>query len=464
MMNFDKIEQQINKQFVQNRSNTNLPNIPEWADLGRVNVIKKWANEIIEGSSMVLSREGWELIGIAVTLIHDDVEHCQKICARVARDISFEFVRVNSNDVESFFSRSINKLDQAFKPTLVYLEPGEWMKSQEDASSQIVDIQKKVQSQIESFDPSEPVLFVTSTSNYSELSADLRKAGYFDRRFIVLKPTLEEVGTNFLKMVGEDNCSKSFKESLGKIGKLLDLEFDDKRRQELIALTLKRIGKKESRKLEFADLVYLSTQGSAESDEYPKRSSEFHRKIAVHEAGHAVVAMIDSAGKNIPEYVSILESENYNGVVADSMSYHLSKHKSRTYADIRHQIRVSLAGRVAEHLVYGSENISIASATDDLRKATELCFYMFSSRGVSNDMESLEGACSNLTIEREEDKPFNLKRTEAIARTYLADQYKIVHETLVRNRILFNSIVDQLMTGAILDQRDLCQITRDITT
>ena len=458
MMNFDKIEQQINTQFGQNHKNTNLPNIPEWSDLGRVNVIKKWANEIIEGSLMELSRDDWGLIGIAVTLIHDDVEHCQKICARVAKDISFEFVCINSNDVESFFSRSINALDEIRKPTLVYLEPGMWMKSQEDASSQIVDIQKRVQSQIQSFDPSDPVLFVTSTSNYSEISADLRKVGYFDRRFIVLKPTLEEVGANFVRMIGEDICSESFQESLGKIGKLLDIEFDDKRRQELIAIALRRIAKQKAKKVEFEDLVFLSTKGSAESDDYPKRSIDFDQKIAVHEAGHALVAIVDSEGQNIPEYVSILEAEGFFGIVTDSMSYHLAKHKSRSYADIRHQIRVSLAGRVAEHIVYCSENVSVVSATDDLRKATELCFYMFSARGISPEMETFEGACSNLTVEIEEDKPFDKKRTELQAREYLAKQYVIVHDMINANMQLYNQLVDKLMNKSILDQNDLLNV------
>lgn len=460
-VNFDKSQETLQKHSYESVIKASNENYPHWEELGRVEVIRNWSQEILHAREQKLPIEEWFLIGTAITIIHHDIDDCRDILGRVATDINFSYLIANQNVLNELVS-SKNELPAFDHPTLIYLEPGEWMKSSDDIDEKNLLTQQYLIEKIRSFNPDNPVIFATSSSNYNEITKDLRVAGLFDRRFLVLRPTLEEEGRAFLRLVGDELCNSSLHDNLGKVGKLLDLEFDDKRRQELIALTLKRISKKEGRKLEFGDLVYLSTQGSAESDEYPKRSVEFDRKIAVHEAGHAVIAMIDSEGKNIPEYVSILEAENYNGVVSDSMSYHLSKHKSRTYADIRHQIRVSLAGRVAEHLVYGSENISIASATDDLRKATELCFYMFSSRGVSNDMGSLEGACSNLTIEREEDKPFNLKRTEAIARTYLADQYKIVHEMLVKNRLLFNSIVDKLVSDAVLNQKDLHEIERDI--
>jgi len=461
-MNFDKSQENLQSHSYDSVIRASIENYPQWEELGRVEVIRNWTQEILNAREQKLPIEEWFLIGTAITIIHHDIDECRDILGRVATDINFSYLIANQNVLNELVS-SKNEMPVFDHPTLIYLEPGDWMKSSDDADEKNLLTQQYLIEKIRSFNPDNPVIFATSSCNYNEITKDLRVAGLFDRRFLVLRPTLEEEGRAFLRLVGDELCNTSLHDNLGKVGKLLDLEFDDKRRQELIALTLKRISKRESRKLEFADLVYLSTQGSAESDEYPKRSAEFDRKIAVHEAGHAVIAMIDSQGKNIPEYVSILEAENYNGVVADSMTYHLSKHKSRTYSDIRHQIRVSLAGRVAEHLVYGSENISIGSATDDLRKATELCFYMFSSRGISNDMATFEGSCSNLTIEREEDKPFDLKRTEAMARTYLSEQYRIVHEMLVKNRLLFNSIIDKLMSDAVLNQRDLNEIERDVS-
>jgi len=454
-MNFNKTQKQnINNLNAANTTQTPI-GAPNWNALGRVNVIKRWAEEIKAATSNSSSLQDWKVIGTAVTIIHNDVNDCQQIIARVAQDISFEFLHIASKDVETFLTATDEMTDKPHA-TLIYLEPGDWMKDQEDSSNS--NIHTSLQSKIKNFNTDAPVIFVTSTAIYTDISSDLRKAGMFDRRFIVLKPTLEESAVGFIQMIGEDICSDAFKDSLGKIGKLLDLEFDDKRRQELIALTLKRIAKREARKIEFGDLVYLSTRGSAESDEYPKLSIEFDKKIAVHEAGHALVAMIDSQGQNVPEYVSILEAENFCGIVTDSMGYHFNKHKSKTYSDIRHHIRICLAGRVAEHIVYGPENVSVSSASDDLRKATELCFYLFSSRGISPEMDAFQGACSNLTVELEDDKPFDKKRTELLAREYLAKQYQIVFDMINENKSLYEKLVEELMKKSVLDQSDLLKI------
>ena len=79
-----------------------------------------------------------------------------------------------------------------------------------------------------------------------------------------------------------------------------------------------------------------------------------------------------------------------------------------TYVDFGHQIRILLAGRVAEHLILGLENISTSSAKSDLRKSTVITDYMFSYRGISADMESMEGASANLCAEMETNSPSNL--------------------------------------------------------
>ena len=168
--------------------------------------------------------------------------------------------------------------------------------------------------------------------------------------------------------------------------------------------------------------------------------------------------MIDSDGANTPECVSIIESDGYHGMVSDSYDYHYAKNNNMTYADFRHQIRILLAGRVAEHLILGSENISTSSAKGDLRKSTEMTHDMFSYRGISADMESMEGANANLCAEMEANSPSNLFRTESMAQSFLAKQYNIVYELLTKNRAVFDNIVDQLMERRVLDHQDLLKI------
>jgi hypothetical protein len=436
-----------------------------WSKLGRVDVIKQWSEEIKSAVNAQTGLDDWALVGHAITIIHDDKDVCAAILQRVAHDVGFEFVRFDAESIqEKFYGESFNV--QFDKPTLVYLEPDKWMHTIEDSDadkdSLLALTQKRICSVVEQFDPKHPVIFATSVEYYDEFSEVFRRVGLFDRRFAVIKPSLEELADNFIEHVGAEICGDSLKSSLGKVGKLLDLDFDDNRRQKLVALTLKRIAKKESRMVEFSDLVNLAMRGSAESDDYPSKSEENLRQVAIHEAGHAAIAMIDSNGANTPEYASIIESDDFAGIVSDSYSYHYAKDRKTTNADFRHKIRNYLAGRVAEHLVLGAENIATGSAKSDLKKATNMCFNMFAYRGIAPEMDTLEGASSNLAVALDPNSPSNLFRVETMVRDYLQKQYIATYKMLEKNRKLLDAIVEQLMKKRMLDQQDLMEIGRMI--
>ena len=434
-----------------------------WSKLGHVEVIKSWSKEAILAVQQKADLEDWALVGHAITIVHDDIEDCRNILQRVAHDLEFEFSYFNDLDILKNFAGEEFAID-CETPTLIYLEPGAWMKDLDEengpADQILSSTQKNICNLIENFNPEFPVIYATSTDDLAKLSPKFRKVGLFDRRFELIKPTLEEIAESFLELLGEKLCGQSLKDHLGKVGKLLDLDFDDRRRKELVALTLRRIAKRNNRQIEFADLLEIALQGSGEFDSYPVKNETALRQTAIHEAGHAAVAIIDSDGENLPEFASIVESKAYNGVVADSLSYHYSKNNIKSYADVRHQIRVTLAGRVAEHLVMGAENIRVSSARSDLEKVTNICFDMFACRGISDDMESFDGACSNLSVELERNSQSNLFKLESMVQGYLNKQYKIVYDMLNKNKKVLDMIIDQLMKNKVLDQTDLAKIAR----
>jgi cell division protease FtsH len=114
-------------------------------------------------------------------------------------------------------------------------------------------------------------------------------------------------------------------------------------------------------------------------------SPAFGRSVAAHEAGHAAVAILDSNGKNIPDYWSIVPGADFKGVVAESIAYRESLGGRTTYADFRHQIRVRLAGRAAEELAFGPENIS-SGACGDLESVWKRSSRAFGRWGFAPDM------------------------------------------------------------------------------
>ena len=442
-------------------SNSTSKSIPNtWDCFGHVKVIKNWSDELKAALSNNFNLEYWPLVGHAITFISDDEDNCSNIVKKIAEDTELKLLELSSPDVITSYSDE-DKMPKIDSPTIVYLKPGSWMKEidldqpldEDDAS--ILIAQDNLSEAIRNFNPSCPVIFITSVSELSDLSVSFRSADLFNRRFTIIKLTLDEVGQKFINILGKEFCSDSFLGSAGKIGKLLNMEFKDARRQAIVALALKRIAIKEMRTVEFSDLVKIAMNGTGESDEYPSPTDDDLNRVAVHEAGHAAMAIIDSGGNNVPEYTSIIETKDFRGVVADSISYLYNKHNETTYEEFRHRIRVGLAGRVAEHLIFGYEKIGCFAAEVDLKSANKICYEMFASNGISGDMGNLKGASSNLTIISDEPTAAQVQRIDSMINKYLSEQYQIVYATLEKNRALLENISNKLVETKLMSQNEL---------
>jgi hypothetical protein len=435
----------------------------QWEDLGRIQVIRSWAEEIKTNINRLAGLDDWRLTGVAVTIEHSDIEHCRDILARVAKDAGINFLVLTAKEVEQNFSEEVAEL-KLNAPALIYLEPGAWMNPHEDKNSPIIEIQNKLCEAIRNFDENQPILYATSTYSLKDFAEEFRQVGLFDRRFKVIEPTLEELAQKFICEIGEEYCGTSLQDNLGKVGKLIDLDFDDKRHRQLIALTLKRTAIKENRKIEFNDLVTIAMFGSQEFDQFPEKRSQVSKQVAIHEAGHALVAMVDSDYANIPDYVTIIECSRFNGIVADSYEYHLLNDRALSYANLKHKIRVFLAGRAAEHFVLGSENVKIGSSNSDLSKATSQCFAMFMERGFSDDMESDDGASNNLSIDIDNPSQEYYSKIELMVNQYLKKQYQIVFKMIEDNKEIFEAIVEDLLSKKILSQGELMEYGKKFKT
>jgi cell division protease FtsH len=107
------------------------------------------------------------------------------------------------------------------------------------------------------------------------------------------------------------------------------------------------------------------------------------RRIAIHEAGHAVTAVL--VGRDV-RVASILRRSATLGLVAhdDGEERHL-----RTPSELRDLIVVALAGRAAEIQEYGEASTGIAS---DLAAATSIAAQLIGMVGAGESLLSLEAA------------------------------------------------------------------------
>ena len=432
-----------------------------WENLGHVGVIRDWAGEVLDAFEVIADVDQWQLVGRAVTIIHEDVDYCREVYKRVAKDTRSQFVVIPADKVFSIFNQYDHECDDA--PQLIYLEPGPWMQEFDPETSTVDkttldNVQQKIIDLIVAVSNLPPVIIGTSTDDYNKFASKFRQAHLFNRRFAIPNPSYDESAKVFLDNIGLSICDESLTNELTKVGKLLDIDFNDKRRQGIVALSLKRVAKRESRLLNFKDLVYIAVHGSIESDPIVNNNEDLIRRVAVHEAGHAVIAIVDSNASNYPDYLSAIPTYAYKGMMVDSYSYSLKNDEIKSYRNLRHKVRVFLAGRAAEQLVLGFEEVSCYGAKDDLENATRICNDMFGICGIPLDIEESELADNNLMVLTSDPSLSDHYRIDRLVRKYLKKQYKIVYGQLRIHRIFLDNIVTELIQTPFLFEEDLSSL------
>ena len=125
-----------------------------------------------------------------------------------------------------------------------------------------------------------------------------------------------------------------------------------------------------------------------------------------------------------------------------------------TVANIRHKIRVQLAGLAAEHLVLGVEATSATGSGSDLDEATRLAVHMFGDWGIAPDSSTPASQASNLATVINGSHPADNPRIARMARQCLQTEFMKATEILRKHRTYLDRIVDALCQQDVLTQED----------
>jgi cell division protease FtsH len=433
-------------------------NVLPWEKIPGAVLLKSWAAELRTACAGADDRE-WRDTGRAVILVVDDLKRGQAVAQRVAADAGMKLIIIDADDVLDLPPRNNFR---KMAPAVIYLAPGNWYRgAQENEDEEFAGkrraFQKRLVKWIEEFDVTYPIVLVTSNNELGDMSGIIDCPNSFDRYFALPPIPLSQIGQSFIDDLGSDRCGESLTAVPDKLGKLLADDFLGGNRREMAQLYLRRLYRREQRPIEFLDLMHLSTHGFGEEASTEPQSEKVRRSVAIHEAGHAAMAILDSGGNNIPDYCSIVAGADFKGVVAESVSYHQSLGDRMTYLDFRHQVRIGLAGRAAEELAFGSGNVS-AGASNDLAKAWQRAYMAFSRLGFAPGMDSAEASASNLGVVVGDPTPTESEYVESLIRQFLGCEYMIVLKLLGDHRPFLEAIAERLMWDPVVDQSELSEI------
>ncbi len=235
--------------------------------------------------------------------------------------------------------------------------------------------------EMDGFDPSAGVVVMAATNRPEILDKALLRAGRFDRRILVDKPDLEgrlailRVHTRKVKLAEDVDLRVVAQRTPGFVGADLANIVNE------AAIMAVRRGHRAVTMADFEAAIDRVIAGPEKKS--TALTPEEKRRVAVHEAGHTLVALSVPTGEPVHK-VSIIPRGI--GALGFTLQLPVRERFLSTEQELRDQLAVLLGGRAAEALLLGSVS---SGAQNDLEKASEIARAMVTRLGMSGRLGPL---------------------------------------------------------------------------
>ncbi len=235
--------------------------------------------------------------------------------------------------------------------------------------------------EMDGFDPTSGVVVLAATNRPEILDKALLRSGRFDRQIVVDKPDLQDrikilqLHTRRMQLASDVDLDIIGRRTPGLVGADLSNIANE------AAILAARNNLTEVRMENFEEAIDRILAGPEKKGR--ALAADEKRRVAYHEAGHALVAETVPTGQPVHK-ISIIP----RGVSALGFTLQLPIEEKflSTEDELRDQIAILMAGRTAEKIILG--NVS-TGAQNDLEKASEIARSMVCYLGMSKKLGAL---------------------------------------------------------------------------
>jgi cell division protease FtsH len=312
--------------------------------------------------------------------------------------------------------------------------------------------------EMDGFDPSTGVVVMAATNRPEILDQALLRAGRFDRRIVVDKP--DRVAREGILHLYGDRM---------RLAPDVDLHVVAQRTPGFVGADLENICneaaiqalRKDHDRVEMTDFEAAIDRVVAgpEARQRALSPDEKHR-VAVHESGHALVAVAVPTGAPVHRVTIIPHAI---GALGFTLQLPVEEKYLSTADEMRDQIAILLGGRVAEELVLGSIS---SGAYNDLERATEIAHTMVARLGMSEKLgpvvwgrqQQLQYLNSAQTLEERNFSEATAQAIDSEIRALLDEGRERAHEILARCRDVHERLAVELEEKETLDAEDILRL------
>ena len=312
-----------------------------------------------------------------------------RLAQALAGECGANFISITGSYFSAkYYGVGIQKVKHLFElarknaPTVIFIDEADGLAKRTDTGGGPVEAESnriinQLLAEMDGFASNDGVIIVAATNHPDNLDEALRRPGRFDRTVQVRLPDREDRAKIF-RFYAEKLKSKA-----------TDIDYDQLARLTTglspatvamvvnqAGLVARKAGETEIAAKHFMEAIKIARIGDVSGAERALSEDE-RTRIAVHEAGHGLVAAL--LGTGVLEEVTILPRGGALGVALITKAQ--DKHLYRE-TEIRNEIQVLLGGRNAEILTFSEASSGAAS---DLQEASRISLDMVSKFGFNRD-------------------------------------------------------------------------------
>ena len=277
-----------------------------------------------------------------------------------------------------------------FAPSILFIDEIDSIGNRENLTGHNTvyqtDVINALLEQIQGFDTSTPVIVIGATNYADNVDPALRRAGRLDQVVPIPLPNIDglvKIFEHYLEPHNDNNeladgvVARPLAElALGSTG--ADVEF--------FVRGAARRARRESRKITQEDLLAEVTRRPRRPDSAPRLGPDEMRRVAIHEAGHATARLLGARkGAELTFITIVPRTDGSLGFVASLPP----EGSTATRRDMLERLETILAGRAAEEITYGHNDIGVGAGgpneSSDLAVATSLATVLVCQSGLRSN-------------------------------------------------------------------------------
>ncbi|QXD17042.1 AAA family ATPase [Rhodocaloribacter litoris] len=336
----------------------------------------------------IAGRLAWQHVDRGVLLVGAPGTGKTTLARAIARDCGIRFVSASASSWQAagYLNDHIRALRadfalaRRFAPAILFIDEIDSIGNREAFAGHNAQYGTQVVNalleQLQGMDPEAPVVVIAATNHLDRIDPALKRAGRLDRVIEIPHPNVEALARIFRHYLDEYAAEVAPDVDVRALGALAfgktgaDVE--------LFVRGAVRRARKQRRALCQADLIDEITSKPRDPGTSPRLTPTELRRVAVHEAGHAVASFLSQTRAADLTFVSVVpRADGRLGFVASMPS----ERALLTRKEYLEEIEVLLAGRAAEEIVFGPEGVT-GGAQHDLKVASHFALLLTTRYGL----------------------------------------------------------------------------------